>query len=125
MTKLSPFEKNSEDFGHRKRAFRTAISSGREVESESEPAIGPSHDQESVTNVQPSCDLLSPATMHNDKTATLPPSTRAVSPAISSGGEVESESEPAIGPSHDQESITNAQPSSDLLSLAAIPDIVL
>jgi len=61
---------------------------------------------------------------HDDETATLPPSTRAVSPAISSGGEVESESEPAIDPSHDRESVTNAQPSSDLLSPAAIPDIV-
>ena len=61
---------------------------------------------------------------HDDETATLPPSTRAVSPAISSGGEVESESKPAIDPSHDRESVTNAQPSSDLLSPAAIPDIV-
>ena len=37
---------------------------------------------------------------HDDEMVTLPPLKWAVSPAISSGGEVESESEPAIGPSH-------------------------
>ena len=105
------------------RAVSPAISSGREVGSESEPAIGPSHDQEFITQAQPSSNLLSPAAMHDDETATLPPSTRAVSPAISSGGEVGSESEPAIGPSHDREFVTKVQPSSDLLSPATIPDI--
>jgi hypothetical protein len=63
---------------------------------------------------------------HDDETATLPPSTRAPSLAISSGGEVESgesESEPAIDPSHDRESVTNVQPSSNLSS-PAVPNIM-
>ncbi|KIM89853.1 hypothetical protein PILCRDRAFT_84701 [Piloderma croceum F 1598] len=69
---------------------------------------------------------------HDDETATLPPSTRALSPAISTGGEVESgepEPEHAItdSPSHDQEFGANAQPLSDLseseLPSTAVPNI--
>lgn len=60
---------------------------------------------------------------HDDETsATLPPSTRAPSPAISSGEELELEPEPAINSSHDREYVANVQPSSDLLS-PAVPNV--
>ena len=59
---------------------------------------------------------------HDDETATLAPSTRAPSPAISSGEELESEPEPAIDSSHDRGYVANVQPSSDLPS-PAVPNV--